>query len=301
MTKLDEDDQQSGGVSLLKVASVVFGNATIVTGLLIYFGWRRVETQTRRLGLDQTIFEFSIQDYVLRSVRPVLVLLGAVAFAGVAWLLLDRFVVLRLERLDSDHPRVTLWSRFLASAWLVLPAPLVLMLNLSVVPDGIQRAAYVLWPLSLGAGLMLMLHALRTAGPSRSSGHYHRIACSGLTALIGCVSLFWAGSNYADLEGRDVAKRIGRNVDALPGVVVLSVDRLGIDATGVRETIVRDSDARFRYRTEGLRLLMRSGDELLLLNRCWGPSEGGVLIRLPLDASVRADFVFDRTSHSGQC
>ena len=76
---------------------------TLVTAVLFYFGWRRSDVQAGAMSIDVSLFGFSSQDYVLRSISslylPLLVILGL----GLAWLWLHLRVTLLLR---SDMLRV---------------------------------------------------------------------------------------------------------------------------------------------------------------------------------------------------
>ena len=63
---------------------------TLVTAVLFYFGWRRSEAQSRVMGIDVSLFGFTSQDYVLRSITalylPLLLLAGLGLALGWLWL-----------------------------------------------------------------------------------------------------------------------------------------------------------------------------------------------------------------------
>jgi hypothetical protein len=70
----------------------ILANVTVLTALLIYFGWRRSETQAQRLGIDESVPAMSTREYLLRSVGPVLVMLVGVGVAGLVWVAVDQRV-----------------------------------------------------------------------------------------------------------------------------------------------------------------------------------------------------------------
>ena len=65
---------------------------TLVTAVMFYFGWRRSDVQAREMSIDVSLFGFSSQDYVLRSISalylPLLVIFGL----GLAWVAVPRVV-----------------------------------------------------------------------------------------------------------------------------------------------------------------------------------------------------------------
>src|SRR5688572_33091675 len=74
-------------------------NVTVLTGLLVYFGWRRSDVQARELGIDSSVLGMTTTDYVLRSVGPVFLLLAVVV--GIA--LVCRWLEPRV-RAAGDRP-----------------------------------------------------------------------------------------------------------------------------------------------------------------------------------------------------
>src|SRR4029079_11853400 len=54
---------------------------TLVVGLLYYFGWARTSAQAHALGLDDSLFGYSSQDYILNSISSMYwpLLVGTVA------------------------------------------------------------------------------------------------------------------------------------------------------------------------------------------------------------------------------
>ncbi len=61
-------------------------NVTVLTALLVYFGWKRADTQATVLGVDESVFGLSTQDYLLRSVDALFLPIGIFAAAGLGWL-----------------------------------------------------------------------------------------------------------------------------------------------------------------------------------------------------------------------
>ena len=63
---------------VFSVLGALGGILTLVTAVLFYFGWRRSDVQAVEMGVDVSLFGFSSQDYVLRSISslylPLLVL-----------------------------------------------------------------------------------------------------------------------------------------------------------------------------------------------------------------------------------
>jgi hypothetical protein len=75
------------------------------------------------------------------------------------------------------------------------------------------------------------------------------------------------------------AERIAGRPTLLPGAVIFSPHRLHLDLAGVTETVLPAEEApRFRYRYDGLRLLVRSNDRFFLIPTQWRPGSHAVVL-----------------------
>src|SRR5215203_5044993 len=99
--------------------ATVLGNVAVLTALLVYFGWVRSGVQARHLGIDESVLGMTTRDYLLRSVRSVLVLLLIISVAGLLWLLADRPLVRRVRR-NGRSDRMVRWVLRLLPAALVV-------------------------------------------------------------------------------------------------------------------------------------------------------------------------------------
>jgi hypothetical protein len=281
----------------LKPAVALLANVTVITALLVYFGWRRAETHADRLGIDESILGMTTREYVLRSVGPVLVLLVGVAVCGLAWMALERRLTPRLlPSTDADAapagdaaPPPAGARRALQAltlAWLILPL-LVYLLGF-VTP----ALAFVLFPASIGAGVLLWVYAGRVR---RGDEGWSRLALA-FVGLLVLVCLFWTASNYAEVLGDRLADGFVDEVDRLPGVVVASEQRLYLDGPGVDETRLPGpvEEGGLRYRYAGLRLLEHTGGRYFLVSDGWTPTYGVVFVLDDGDETMRLDFVRDR-------
>jgi hypothetical protein len=282
----------------LRPALSFLANVTVVTALLVYFGWRRAETQADRLGIDESILGMSTREYVLRSVGPVLTLLVGIGVGGLIWLSIERRLTPRLQppepgllEVDRTRARVAdLAVRLLGLAWLILPAVVFLMGYIWPAP------AFVLFPASIGVGVLLWLYATNLRQPKGGSGRRQagqRPLAVVFVGVLVLVCVFWTASNYAEVLGRRLADDFAAGIGGLPGVAVYSESRLHLDGPGVDETEVSDEGA-VRYRYRGLRLLEHTGGKFFLVSDGWTTEYGVVFVLRDDDQSVRLDFVRDR-------
>lgn len=275
---------------LLGRVAAVLGNVGVLTALLVYFGWVRSEVQAKTLGIDESILGMSTQEYLLRSVRPVLVLLIVVATAGLLWVLFDHWLTNRLRRRGSDD-RLYLWIvRLMPAAIIVLP-----------VAGWFAQypwpaLAYIAFPLMCAAGLLLALYALRLRaalpGGLPLGARHGNVLRACVAALVG-VALFTTASNYATVEGTELARSFDRQLPALPRVVVHSLSPLNIDAPGVQATQLGEAVG-FAYQYSGLRLLERAGGRYFFVSDEWTPEYGVVVVLKDDEPGIRYDFVRDQ-------
>jgi hypothetical protein len=95
-------DERSPWSRLLGVVSAIGPPITVVTALLFYFGWARADAQASSMGLDESLFGYAAQDYILISISALYLPLVLLLIVGVIWLALDRW--LRRE-IDEDRHR----------------------------------------------------------------------------------------------------------------------------------------------------------------------------------------------------
>jgi hypothetical protein len=260
----------------------LLANVTALTALLVYFGWRRAETQAHRMGFDESLLGMSTQDYVLRSIGPVLPILLAIAVLGMGWLWVDRVVGRSIQR----RGRLARW-------WPWLAVLLALALPMAVVasqPSWVETA-YVVGPLAIGAGVLLLAYSAVLR--SRLAGN--EVGPSGLATifvvLAAGVCLFWAASNRAEVLGNQLADNFAYQLPDTVRVTVYSTNRLYLhtDAPGAVEEALSEPDGAYRYRYRGLRLLDHIGDRYFLVSDGW-TQQRGVVIALADADTLRFEF-----------
>src|SRR4051812_24496015 len=81
---------------------------TIVTALMLYFGWARSQRQAQAMGVDVSLFGYSTQDYVLRSISTLYIPMVVTAAGALGWLAVHRRVK---EQLAGGSARRRLLKR----------------------------------------------------------------------------------------------------------------------------------------------------------------------------------------------
>ena len=102
--KADAPDAASILRSALSVVTTVGTPLTIITALMLYFGWARSSAQSSWMGIDVSLFHFSAQDYVLRSISTLFVPLLFAGVVGIVWLELHRRAASAAH--DTERSRV---------------------------------------------------------------------------------------------------------------------------------------------------------------------------------------------------
>jgi hypothetical protein len=280
--------------SALSVVTTLGPPLTIATSLMFYFGWERSQTQARAMGLDVSLFGYSTQDYVLRSISTLYVPLLVAVTLALGWLAAHRRVTGALSR-PSSRPALRNAGRAARRAGLLAAAGALLGATLD------RAAAPLVIPLALAGGTAVAAYGGWLAGAAADPGEQrgpavppwqralHVLLVGGVITL----ALFWETGNYATVVGRGYTLQLARSVPALPRATAFSATPLGIQAPAVHEERLRvgpgaSKDAP-RYRTTGLRLLVRSGGRMFLLHDGWTPWRGTVIV-LPDNDQVRWQF-----------
>ncbi|MEJ1115028.1 hypothetical protein WBN73_12030 [Paenarthrobacter sp. CCNWLY172] len=270
----------------LEVLSVIGPPLTIVTALLVYFGWARTDAQAKAMGLDVSLFGYTVQDFVLRSIQSLFQPLAWLVVIGLLWFMLDRAVSRLLEagrHRKAVHLTATLVMllgfAYAAAMWLAVsarPGQIVLYAPF-LIAGGLVVGAW---------GLSVRRRAVERGHPAQRTTP--RALERSLVFVLVTLLLFWGTSDYAQALGRGAALDYQERSSLLPTAVVYSKERLAVGAPNVREESA-GSDTAPLYRYTGLRLLVVSGGRIFLLNEGWSLERGRVVV-LQDDGSVRVEY-----------
>jgi hypothetical protein len=271
------------------VASSVIAPITVLTALLFYFGYVSSRAQFRYFGLDVDTIGLSTNDFVMRSPQVLLVPLLVVALAAMALFLGHVWV-----RRHPPSPRTV--GRSMAVALLVLGAGLVLLLGYAWFGHWLPYP--LVTPALLGAGTAALTYLLwLPSAPGwlqRSAddrARWVRPAMTAMALVVVATCLFWATATLAEWTGRGNAKQTARQLDELPAVILDTPERLFLTDGIVEETALpAETDAGFRFRYRGLRLLIQGEGQMFLVPDRWSPSNSTLVV--PMDGTVRVQFRF---------
>lgn len=276
---------------LVKILGAVVAPTTLLTALLYYFGWSHAYWFCDYFGVNSTVLGFTSTDYLMRSVDALFVPMTVAACA--ALLAVWGHTVLRARLAAGYRPRVL---RFLIPGALVLGGVLLVGGFLSVFVTTVLSEHLVAAPLSLGFGVLVLVYVIhlrqliagrpQVDGPGR--GWVAVAEWAVVFVLIG-LSLFWAATDYSAAVGRSRAGDFVAGLRGYPNVVIYSERGLSLHAPGIRQVRCTDADAAYRFRYDGLKLVLESGDEYLFLPTQWTPAHG-VAILIPRTDSLRLEF-----------
>ncbi|GAA5088708.1 hypothetical protein GCM10025760_11530 [Microbacterium yannicii] len=273
---------------MVKALLAVVANVSVLTALLVYFGWVRADRMSLALGADEAIFGMTVDDYVRRSIRSVFWIPVVAAGVGLLWVWADHR--LRLLRRDEPSSSVLEWTE----RWLWLVAVMLFVLGVAVgwIND---PWAFRLSPLVCATALLLLLYSVHLRSTRSGGLPFTPLAdgvLRGAVALLVAVGLFWSAANFAVVEGDELAREYESRISTLPGVEISSARPLDLRAPGVVETCI-STDAELRHHYSGLRLMESTNGRYFLVSDEWSPRYGVIFV-LPADAEdLRFAFVRD--------
>lgn len=264
---------------MLATVAKVGSPLAIGTALLFYFGWIRAEAQARALGYDVTLLGLTSSDYVLRSINVLFLPLVAMLLLALAVNLLHPRLFRTLER--HPGPARALLLRLLRHAWLWCSLGGIIVFAL--LPG--SRAAVFPFSLTLGIVLSLYgdaLHRRLNLRPKPS------LALTTLVLVLLGVLVFWDVERIAGYMGTQFAHYIAVTPERYAKLTLYSAKSLHLPAL-IPETPVGTEQSAYRFRYDGLRLLLRSDGTYFLL--AYGPQgTRPTVILLPQSNDVRAEF-----------
>jgi len=284
---------------LVQILGAIVAPTTLLTALLYYFGWSHAYWFCDYFGVNSTVLGFTTTDYLMRSVDALFVPMTVAACA--ALLAVWGHSVLRSRLAAGSRPRAL---RFLVPGALALGGVLLFGGFLSIFITTVLSKHLVAAPLSLGFGVLLIvyvIHLRQLTGDRRPDAGNGRgwvaVAEWAVVFVLISLSLFWAATDYSAAVGRSRASDFVAGLPSYPNVVIYSEHSLSLHAPGVRQVRCPDADTAYRFRYDGLKLVLESGDQYLFLPSQWTPARG-VAILIPRTDSMRLEF-FPSWSHPG--
>ena len=251
------------------------------TALLFYFGWTRADAQARALGYDVTLLGLTTSDYVLRSINVLFLPLILLLLGALAGYLVHPLVVRSLQRRRVQRPTKLLVAG-LRLGWLWFP-----VLSL-VVYATVPASRTVIVPIGLAAGILIAIYGdrldrhLRQLPPSQG-------AVRALTLILLAVVVFWGTERTANLFGRQFAEYIAAEPKEYAQITLFSPKRLELAGPEIKEQMIGTEESAYRYRYDGLRLLLYSNSKYFLLAYSDSRPKPSVVV-IPDNEQLRVEF-----------
>jgi hypothetical protein len=287
-------DAPAAGISqLARLVVAIVAPTTLLTSLLFFFGWSRAYWFYDYFGVHSTLLGLTSQDYVQQSLDGLFVPLMVTACIALLALWAHTLLRSRLGAGGSSRlPRVLI--PVLAGVGLVLAVAGLW----SVVGDTVLRRYLAAAPVCLAAGVMLLVYAVhlwrattaKGGAMARSRSPWLAVAEWAAVFMLVGLSLFWAANDYSAAVGRSRARQFVAELPLYPSAVVYSQHSLNLEAPGVREVRCRDQEGAYRFRYDGLKLVLQSGSQYLFLPEVWTPSNG-VAILMPRTDALRLELI----------
>lgn len=276
---------------LAKILGAIVAPTTLLTALLYYFGWSHAYWFCNYFGVNSTVLGFTTTDYLMRSVDALFVPMTVAASA--ALLAVWGHYLLRARLAAGSRPRAL---RFIVPVMAIVGGVLAFGGFASVFTTTVLSEHLVAAPLSLGFGVLLLVYAVhlwrlvaeKHESSSNSRGWAAVVEWAVVFVLVG-LSLFWAATDYSAAVGRSRAIDFVAGLPSYPNVVIYSERSLSLHAPGVSEVRCKETDAAYRFRYDGLKLVLESGGQYLFLPAEWTPANG-VAILLTQSGSLRLEF-----------
>lgn len=303
----EHDNPQTGGglAASLHTLVTVLGPTTVLTALLVYFGYVGTRARFEYFGIYLSMVDLSTRELTLFGLEvvylPALViflsaLIACGAHAAVLWLLTSQ----------ARKPAWTVVALVAVVGVLLIGRALVGILvpgaaNTETTPGQT--------PLALAFGPVLVTYSmwitmrLRMARESKSAkfsmftqwygtSTMQILRRAGLASVLGIfiVGLFWASNSFALIFGAGRAYQDALIFQEKPEVILDMPERLQTVPPGVTEIdLGQNNEEGFRYRYRNLRLLIESGGRLFLIPAYW--TRAGRTIIVPYDSDVRIQLI----------
>lgn len=284
----DTDSPAETGLSKLGiVVRHIAAPTTLVTALLFFFGWSHAFWFFDYFGVNSTTLGLTTQDYLMRSQDFLFIPLAVLGC------LLTAYILFRTKLWEFMLPRIGSSPRVVTIGTTVVGLILVGIGMISIGGGTPFNWVVALPGLCIVVGALLIAAAIRLR---RTHQHNVESSAGSLSAgewaavfvLVGA-GLFWAVADYAAAVGTGRAMDQVDQLPAQPSVLIHSAKNLGLSGPGVVELICDEADAAYPFRYDGLKLVLQSGNQYLLLPAEWS-RDTGVAFLLPRSDTIRLDF-----------
>jgi len=270
----------SGFSRLTRILGEFVAPTTVLTALLFYFGWAHVYWFFDYFGVDSSVLAPSMREYVMRSVDALFIPLIAIAIVGLV--LMWGYIALPESIRHAPRSRWQLTTLAVVGVLVLLNGLSRLLVvtppnrGLCVAPICIIVGVVLLWYL-----VWLRRNRLQKEHPTGRRSDAAVLCEWAVMFVLIAMSLFWIATDYSVAVGQTRARQAAAEIPYRPTVILFSEKDLHLNGSGIREVAcVKDSggDSAYRFRYDGLVLLIEIGDQFVLLPRTWERSRDTVIV-----------------------
>lgn len=295
----------NGGLSnSLGAIGTVIAPITLLTALGLYIGWRRTASYAHYFGIDQSVLQYTAQDYLLRSWQSADRVVFSVMLCSIA---IMAFHLCVKQVLASNRRRLSRLLQLISyaivgssGAVLILsfvpPVSLWIFRITDDIPYVTNNMLVAFTPALLLYFGSLALRARNLQHPRPATGQ--RVVDTRMITVLAMGLLFLgllsATDKYVSLLGNADAEYTAATLRDRQGVIVYSKEDLALPKEVLRTELTGPNEA-YHYRYEGLRLYTRSGDRYFLLPETWSKVDANTtradrMIVLRDDQTLRFEF-----------
>lgn len=267
---------------MLELIGWLISQGVLLVGVLYYFGYVRASSTFGYFGLDLSMLDLSETDYILRSGNSVFwplllfVIITNLILLGVKAAPVVQSTLIRWRFSGQGAAGRWAGARVTAGAASITIACTAVFLGPMIGRDVFLLLVFAAIMMSVG---ILRFEAVR-------SGVGTVVVVSAL--LVAAGSLFVAVGFQAQRIGYAIAVDVTRDIEQRPRVIIYSDKDLGIAGGAVTTVSTGSGETTYRFRTEGMRLLIQSGGNYILIRPDVDPSRPTVSV-VPIDDVIRLD------------
>lgn len=278
-----KDEAPSKG---LRVFGSLLAPTTVLTALLFYFGTRHATYFCQWFGVHYSVLGLSASDYLIRSSDGMFVPLTVLAAVGLATLWGYRFLHSALA------PRT--WRALTRRAVPVLVSLGLVLLLLGLVGLAVPSFLYAVAGLpgvcvALGVILFPVAEHLHTTNSGKRVAGVVPVIQWTFTFVLASIGLFWAVTDYSAAVGATRGYEYETKLNGMQKTVVFSTKDIGVRGPGITMTACTAPESAYRFRYDGLVMILQSSSQSVLLPKGWNRRDG-VAIVLPRTGDTRLEF-----------
>ncbi|MFE2755525.1 hypothetical protein ACFXGA_26335 [Actinosynnema sp. NPDC059335] len=259
-------------------------NTTLLTALLYFFGLVATQVFFAHFRVHYTLLGQTADEVLARGADGLFMPLAGLAMAVLVVTFAARYLRARLS------PRA--WAAFLRVCTPVA-AVVGLALLAVTVPITVNPEPFRAYPglpgLGFAIGVVLLAFAWRRWSATARRGAAFGVVESVAAFLLVAIGLFWAVGDYSASVGTRRGYEVEARIPEMADVVVYSAQGLDLAGEGVRQVACAQPDSAYRYRYDGLKLLLQSGGQYVFLPATWRSSSGTAFV-VPRTDSLRLEF-----------